>query len=143
MEGNCLNCNSPLHGKYCSECGQIANTKRIVMKELLTTHFVDGIFSFNKGTFFTMKEVVFRPGMAPRDFIAGKRKPYFNVFFLLLLILGLNILVGEIYFDEPWISFSKSTNSVHTNNQWDFNQLYKDNRKLIFFFLVPLLGFYG
>ena len=51
----------------------------------------------DKGFFYTIKELFRRPGIVAREYLAGKRKKYFNPFSLLVIILGVYILANSIF----------------------------------------------
>lgn len=56
---------------------------------------VHGVWHLDKGMPYTLKQIFTRPGYAARDYIYGKRICYYNVFYLLLLILGFIIFFGS------------------------------------------------
>ena len=85
---NCLNCGKELTDKYCSGCGQKADTHRITFKNFLFHDLLHGNFHIERGILFAAKEALIRPGKAALDYISGKRKRYYNVFYLILLTFG-------------------------------------------------------
>lgn len=56
-----------------------------------------GIWHLEKGILFTIKETFMRPGQAALDYITGKRIRYYNVFYLSLLVIALNLLLSHLY----------------------------------------------
>ncbi|MBD1429705.1 DUF3667 domain-containing protein [Sphingobacterium litopenaei] len=82
----CLNCHKEIHGKYCSHCGQSADTHRLSLSHFIAHDVVHGVFHLDKGLLFTIKQVLTRPGYAAMDYIAGKRKSYYNFFYLIFII---------------------------------------------------------
>jgi hypothetical protein len=90
---NCLNCGNELNNKFCSQCGQKADTHRITVRHFVEHDLLHGVFHIEKGILFTIKETFTRPGKAAMDYIQGKRISYYNIFYLLLVLIGLNILV--------------------------------------------------
>nr|WP_294937911.1 DUF3667 domain-containing protein [uncultured Flavobacterium sp.] len=59
-----------------------------------------------KGILFTIKESITRPGKAALDYIGGKRIRYYNIFYLILLLIGLNLFLNHQYnevLNEPYI----------------------------------------
>jgi hypothetical protein len=56
-----------------------------------------GVWHLEKGILFTLKEIFVRPGQAALDYIHGKRIRYYNVFYLSILLIGLNILLSHFY----------------------------------------------
>ena len=93
QQHNCLNCGHILIGKFCSNCGQKSDIHRITLKHFITHDLIHGVWHLEKGIYFTIKESIFRTGKAATDYISGKRIIYYNVFYLSLLMLGLNLLV--------------------------------------------------
>ena len=93
---NCKNCNSELCGNYCSNCGHPTKLKRIDSRYIITE--IRNLFYFEKGFFYTIKELIIRPGKSVREFISESRyrlvKP---ITFLLLTSLIYTIL--NIYLD--------------------------------------------
>jgi len=86
----CKNCGASFEGNFCSSCGQKANVKRFIVKNI-PGEFIHGFFHVHHGFLFTVKELFIRPGVSIRAYIAGKRVTYFNPFTYLVL---LSILVG-------------------------------------------------
>jgi len=86
----CKNCGTSFEGNYCSHCGQKANVKRFMLKNI-HGEFIHGFFHVNHGILFTIKELFIRPGISIRGYISGKRVTYFNPFTYLVL---LSILAG-------------------------------------------------
>jgi len=132
----CLNCSEIIVGNYCHKCGQKAATHRITTKHFIAHDLVHGVWHVDKGITFTLKETFTRPGYAALDYIAGKRIKYYNVFYLMLLVIGFLILAGGITGDvKP---------ATH-NNPAVANVLYVLNYaaryiKYIFLAFVPLLA---
>jgi RNA polymerase subunit RPABC4/transcription elongation factor Spt4 len=95
---NCLNCATLLTADdhYCPTCGQKTNTHRLSMSHIWhdLTH---AITHTDKGFFYTIKELFYKPGIVAREYLAGKRKKYFNPFSLLVIILGVYILANSIF----------------------------------------------
>jgi len=93
----CLNCNNPVSGKYCSNCGQKSDTHRITFKHFVLHDIMHGVFHFEKGMLFTAKQALVRPGKAALDYIYGKRINYYNIFYFILLLIGINLFLGYCY----------------------------------------------
>ena len=94
MSSECLNCASPVSHNYCSNCGQKSSTHRYSIKHFLLHDFVHNVWHVDKGIFFTLKELFTRPGNSVREFIEGKRVPYFSFITLILLILTVSGLMA-------------------------------------------------
>jgi len=91
---NCKNCDEPIAGNYCSNCGQPAVLKRID-KHYIVREIKD-VFIANKGFFYTIKKLIVAPGKSVRQFIAEDRyrfvKPITFVIICSLLYTVLNHL---------------------------------------------------
>lgn len=88
MLHDCKNCGHKYKGKHCNECGQLSATHR------LNAHAVwhdiqHGFLHFDRGIFFTIKEMFTRPGHSIREYIEGKRVKHFKPISFVLLIAGI------------------------------------------------------
>ncbi|MGV9004687.1 DUF3667 domain-containing protein [Flavobacterium sp.] len=93
----CLNCEKSISGKFCSQCGQKTATHRITFKHFIFHDILHGVWHIEKGILFTLKEALTRPGNAALDYIKGKRISYYNVFYLILLLIGLGVFIESRY----------------------------------------------
>jgi len=90
---HCLNCENDLAGKFCSNCGQRSDTHRMTLKHLVFHDIIHGTFHFEKGMLFTAKQALLNPGKAALDYISGKRVNYDNIFYFILMSLGIITLL--------------------------------------------------
>lgn len=94
---NCLNCSSELASsqRFCAQCGQKAIIHRITFP-----HFVHEFFhAFTHtdfGIFHLLKELTLRPGVVAREYVAGKRKKYFNPFTFFLLVMAFFVFTASL-----------------------------------------------
>jgi hypothetical protein len=133
---NCLNCSEITIGKYCHNCGQKAATHRITTKHFIAHDLIHGVYHIDKGIPFTLKETFTRPGYAALDYIAGKRIKYYNIFYLILLVVGFLILAGDIKGSGKIIT-NKNPDIVLVMTVFDGAVRYF---KFILFALVPVLA---
>lgn len=96
MNQVCLNCSQPLQGNYCIHCGQSAKSHRFTLKHVFSHDFLHAIFHFDKGLFFSVKELFTRPGHTTREYINGKRVSHINYFSMLVLLIMAFSLVEDI-----------------------------------------------
>ena len=95
-ENDCLNCGAEVQGPYCHNCGQ----ENIVPHETfwnMVKHFFYDITHFDSKFFDTLKDLLFRPGYLPKEFVSGRRASYLNpikmyvftsaVFFLIFFLI--------------------------------------------------------
>ena len=96
MTANCQNCNTVLQGKYCSNCGQSAETHRINI-HYLWHDIQHGLLHMDKGILFTTKELFTRPGNSIREFLEGKRVKHFKPISLVLILAGIYGLLFHFF----------------------------------------------
>ena len=95
-EETCLNCGTPLKGKYCSQCSQKHIDPNLTVRQLLHEFFAE-LFTFDNRFFRTLKPLIFSPGKVTIDYNSGKRarympllKLYLFVSFTLFLVMALS-----------------------------------------------------
>jgi hypothetical protein len=109
----CLNCESVVNGNFCSNCGQKTDIHRINFINFIKHDFLHGLFHVEKGMLFTAKESLIRPGKAAIDYIEGKRIRYYNVFYFILVLIGINLFLGNYYDQLTEIYSSPNTKDVN------------------------------
>ncbi len=152
----CKNCQEPLHGKYCSACGQKEYTdkdkdvKSIVEEALhFLTHF--------EGTWLTtLRTVLFKPGKLSLDYCNGIRKKYYKPisFFLVLIVIylifpllqGLNMKMD--YYQDLKLTGPLITRQIETKLQTQhidretltehFHHTSEKVSKIMLLLLIPL-----
>lgn len=139
---NCLNCTHTVTGKFCAACGQKADTHRITLRHFFMHDLLHGLWHVEKGLFFTLKESLIRPGTTARNYIAGHRIRYYNFFYLLLVLLGLNALIGHwfqsLYQLNTEVSVASTSSTI-----LDITDFLKTNFKLLIFLLIPFFAING
>ncbi|MGH8307525.1 MAG: DUF4286 family protein [Gammaproteobacteria bacterium] len=73
----CLNCNAPLKGKFCSECGQPSHTYAAPLRADIEDFFGNHV-GFDTKFFRSIGPLLFRPGFLSREYSAGRRVRYIN-----------------------------------------------------------------
>lgn len=127
----CLNCDYQTQDNFCSNCGQSVSTHRYSIKHFFIHDFIHGIFHFDNGFFYTLKELFTRPGHSVREFIEGKRVKHFNYFAAVIIFLTIN------YFLSKWAK----TELTEIFNKDSISGLLKINRdysKFTTFLLIPV-----
>ncbi len=82
----CKNCGNNFEGRYCNNCRQPADTKRITWHDI--GHQLLHVFTHaDKGFLHTVKELTIRPGKTIREYLKGKRIDHINPF-LYMIVLG-------------------------------------------------------
>lgn len=71
----CLNCNTPLSGRFCHVCGQENIEPRESIWSIIA-HFFNDITHFDGKFFKTVGLLIRKPGFLPLEFINGRRADY-------------------------------------------------------------------
>jgi hypothetical protein len=135
MKNNCLNCNENINGKYCSNCSQIASIHRFSLSHFFAHDFVHGIFHFDKGFLFTIKELFTRPGHGIREYVQGKRVKHFNYFATIILLSTIG------YFLKKWSKIDVSELFDDKTLIIGYLRILKDYSKFVVFLHIPLISF--
>lgn len=135
----CLNCQEPIEKNYCSNCGQKTDTHRINFKHFIFHDILHGVWHFEKGIFFTVKEALTRPGKAALDYISGKRIKYYNVFYLTALLVGLNIFLAN-YYDHLELKYYPELHEIKLNKDLKSGDFLSDYAKILILSLIPLFA---
>ena len=140
---HCLNCNEVVEKRYCPNCGQTTDTHRITFKHFLLHDILHGVWHVERGILFTIKEVFTRPGQAAVDYIGGKRIKYYNVFYLTVLVVGLNILLSEYYTQLESNYFTYTDIQDFTVGEKKYNNSLSLYSKILLLTLIPFFALLG
>jgi hypothetical protein len=141
---SCLNCGAILISAYCHDCGQKADTHRITLPHLIKHDLVHGLWHFDKGLLFTLREAFLRPGHMAMEYIKGKRVKYYNVFYLLLIVLGIIALTASFfqnYYDKPVEAAAQAL--VVPGDSVDVSYYVHHYYKLLLFLAIPFFALGG
>ena len=92
---SCKNCNEPINGNYCSNCGQPAKLRRIDMHYIISE--IADFFFAHKGMIYTIKNVLIRPGESVRRFISEDRFRFVKPITFLILTSLVYTLVLHLF----------------------------------------------
>jgi len=139
MSPDCLNCAAPVTQNYCANCGQKSTTHRYSIKHFLAHDFIHGVWHVDKGILFTLKGLFTRPGHSVREFVQGKRVPYFSFVTLILLILTVSGLIA------PY-THGKMSDLMPQGSRAMMNSLEKfisEHPKLVLIIAIPIYSFFS
>jgi hypothetical protein len=142
--GKCKSCGSPVVGKFCSECGQRSNVKRITLREGWND-FWSRVYGFDGMFPRTLRDMTLRPGHASRTYIKGNRVMYYGPVGYFFLMITLYLLVMSILSIDPLELTREIASGVATpkpgSGQDKFNtdmaQWINDNQRLVSFVFIP------
>ncbi|HEU0137879.1 MAG TPA: DUF3667 domain-containing protein [Flavobacterium sp.] len=138
MQMICKNCNYDFAGNYCPDCGQKAKTEQINWK-YLQDEFKYTFLHINGGFFYTIKELLTRPGHAIREFLEGKRVRHYKPILLLFVLAGLyGFLLHYIDYAKILTVQSDKTNPIDT---MAFYEWMRNNYSFVEIALLPLIAF--
>ncbi|MDJ0758638.1 MAG: DUF3667 domain-containing protein [Woeseiaceae bacterium] len=128
----CLNCETPLRGQYCAQCGQRSQSRLISLWELITDAFGD-LFELDSRLWKTLGPLLIRPGRLTADYLQGKRArfmPPFRTYLVLSLLFfvvaffdpreDLAILYAEDPVPEQIADSDSSTEADTGGTEFDF-----------------------
>ncbi|HEY6619994.1 MAG TPA: DUF3667 domain-containing protein [Steroidobacteraceae bacterium] len=80
---------------YCANCGQKAPTPRLTLHEI-GAEFVHALAHVDRSALSLIWQLLIRPGVVARDYVAGKRKRYFGPFAFLVVTVAFTSAVIAI-----------------------------------------------
>jgi len=139
MLTDCLNCAAPVTQNYCANCGQKSTTHRYSIKHFLEHDFIHGVWHVDKGILFTLKCLFTRPGHSVREFIQGKRVPYFSFVTLILLILTVSGLIAPYTHGNMSDLMPQGSRSMMN----DLEKFISGHPKLVLIIAIPVYSFFS
>ena len=154
---SCTNCGTPMHGIYCSQCGQ----KKFSKHELTITHFLqEAIHAFTHFDSKVFKAIFYlfaKPGFLTKEFSLGRVQKHIKPLTLFLLLNAFFFFLGHrifsikdadyTYFIEKYpakqkifATFKESHNLSEIEVAQKFNVKKEFYQKLIYFIMIPLFG---
>jgi hypothetical protein len=87
-EPSCVECGSPVAGRYCAQCGEARRVDGRLRMRHLAGEFFEHLTSLDFRVVRTLSALVRRPGSLTLDFVAGRRNRYTRPLALYLLVSG-------------------------------------------------------
>ena len=110
---NCLNCNTPLTGRYCSECGQENRPKKLSVWQLLG-QFFSGLLNYDGRLVQSMRLLFSKPSALTLAYMEGKRSSYVNPVQFYLFTSAIYFLFSSTFSNPDVIDFANSENAENT-----------------------------
>ena len=100
---NCSNCGYPLTGNFCSHCGQPVKLKRIDSHYIV--HEIQHVLHVERGIFYTIRELLIRPGHSVKEFISQNRSRLVKpVIFIIVTSLLYSLAVHFFHVSDGYVS---------------------------------------
>ncbi|SFO02412.1 Protein of unknown function [Chitinophaga sp. YR627] len=100
----CKNCNITVDNKFCGNCGQPMQLKRVDKDYIL--HEIWHVLHFEKGIFYTIKELLVRPGKNVKGFIVENRSRLVKpIIFIIITSLIYTLINNAFHIENQYISY--------------------------------------
>ncbi len=109
----CQNCGATVTDVFCATCGQKYPQQRLTMRSLLSLLY-ESTFDFDRGFFFTLKGLFFRPSQVIYHYLEGRRIVYMNPVKYLLIWLGITTFITFTLLDPKVFTDTMNRQIVHT-----------------------------
>jgi len=118
----CKNCGQNFEGNYCNNCGQSAETHKMNF-HFLWHDIQHGLFHFDSGIVYTVRQLFTRPGSAIREFMEGKRVKHSKPFSFVIILATLYAFLFHYFHIELPLDIHVSGNEAAGNyikvvNEW-------------------------
>lgn len=134
----CKNCGNIFQGSFCNTCGQKASVARITWNSIMH-YLLHAFFHLDDGFFYTIRQMIIRPGHTIREYLEGKRQAHYNPFLMLLLLAGIcSILFVHFHFQT--ILAEVSLDKLEVKNSFVAHKFFF--ARTIFFCLLCSVGDY-
>jgi len=96
---NCLNCETLINvgQNFCPHCGQKTNIHRLSFHEI-SHEVIHEVTHADKSIFKLLRDLVIKPGVVAREYLAGKRKKYFKPINFFLLVAGIVVFITSSFY---------------------------------------------
>ena len=114
----CKKCGEELKGDYCSKCGNPKTLKKINGSYIISE--IVSVLNFDKGIFYTIKELLLRPGKNVQKFIHNDRNRLVKpIIFVIVCSLIYSITQQLLKFEDGYVSAGGFGDSAITKiYQW-------------------------
>jgi len=100
-------CNLVMEGKFCSKCGKPDELKRINKDYILNE--IKSVLNFDKGFFYSIRELLIRPGKTIRKFILEDRNRLVKpIVFIIICSLIYTVLQQVFHFEDGYVNYRNS-----------------------------------
>ncbi|MES2133139.1 MAG: DUF3667 domain-containing protein [Bacteroidota bacterium] len=94
----CTNCKTEINQNYCPQCGQASKLKRIDAHYI--QHEIAHVLHLEKGIFFTIRELLLRPGKNVREYISVNRTKLVKPIIFLIVCSVIYTMISHFFHTE-------------------------------------------
>jgi hypothetical protein len=100
----CSKCNTELNSKFCPDCGNPTQLKRIDGHYII--HEIEHVLHFERGILFTIRELLTKPGQMVNDYLFSDRSRLVKpIIFVIVASLLYTLTVHFFHVDDRYIKF--------------------------------------
>lgn len=100
---NCINCGKSVTDNFCSHCGQPVIVKRIDSHYIM--HSIQHVLHLEKGIFYTVRELLIRPGQNVKEFLSLNRNRLVKpVIFIIVTSLLYSLAAHFFHVEDGYVS---------------------------------------
>jgi hypothetical protein len=110
---NCKNCNAVINSKFCPDCGQPTNLKRIDGKYII--HEIEHVLHFERGILYTIRELITNPGKNIRNYLSENRSRLVKpIIFIIITSLIYSLTVSIFHIEDGYVKFEGDETELTT-----------------------------
>lgn len=114
MLHTCEKCNADMTQNHCANCEEPTNLKRIDGQYMLDE--ISSVINFNKGIFFTISELLLRPGKTVRSYLQKDRSRLVKpIVFVIVCSFFYSIIQQILHFEDGYVGYSLEKESTITS----------------------------
>ncbi|NRS90718.1 hypothetical protein HNQ02_003665 [Flavobacterium sp. 7E] len=110
---NCKNCKTEINSKFCPECGKPTILKRIDGHYII--HEIEHILHFERGIFYTIKELFIKPGQNIRNYLSEDRNRLVKpIIFIIITSLIYTLIINFFHIEAQYVTFKSDGDELNT-----------------------------
>lgn len=115
---NCKNCNTELNSKFCPDCGQPTNLKRIDGHYII--HEIEHVLHFERGILYTVRGLITKPGQNIRNYLSENRSRLVKpIIFIIVTSLIYTLISHFFHIEEEYVNYKGlEKSSIGTILKW-------------------------
>jgi hypothetical protein len=118
---DCKNCNKEINSKFCPDCGQPTNLKRIDGKYII--HEIEHVLHFERGILYTIRELTTNPGQNIRKYLIENRSRLVKpIIFIIITSLIYTVLNHLFHIEDGYVKYHEANgetpSAVGTMVKW-------------------------